>query len=129
MKPDDKDKLNKCLEILDTTDLGLSMVWLWTWSTIENILQDSTFKAKVTKDQMWDNLCEAVEAGQGFSLEYGAEQHQDDVLEWMTNRGWIIDTMFEDEEDLCESCESNPKEDPEGKYCTSCRDDFKESDE
>jgi hypothetical protein len=129
MKPDDKDKLNKCLEILDTTDLGLSMVWLWTWSTIENILQDSTFKAKVTKDQMWDNLCEAVEAGQGFSLEYGAEQHQDDVLEWMTNRGWIIDTMFEDEEDLCESCESNPKEDPEGMYCTSCRDDFKESDE
>lgn len=129
MKPDDKDKLNKCLEILDTTDLGLSMVWLWTWSTIENILQDSTFKAKVTKDQMWDNLCEAVEAGQGFSLEYGAEQHQDDVLEWMTNRGWIIDTMFEDEEDLCESCESNPKEDPEGMYCTSCKDDFKESDE
>ena len=128
MKPEDKDKLNECLKILDTTDLGLSLVWLWTWSTIDNILQDETFKAKVTQDQMWDHLCEAVEAGQGFSLEWGAEQHQDDVLEWMINRGWIVDTQWEDEEeDLCESCESNPKEHPEGKYCTSCRDEFKES--
>jgi hypothetical protein len=99
MKPDDKDKLNKCLEILDTTDLGLSMVWLWTWSTITNILEDETYQAKVTEDQMWDHLCEAVEAGHGFSLEYGAEQHHDDVLEWMTNRDYIVDTMFEDDEE------------------------------
>ena len=102
MRPDDKDKLNKCLEILDTTDLGLSMVWLWTWSTIGNILEDETFKAKVTKDQMWDYLCEAVEAGQGFSLEYGAEQHHDDVLEWMMNRDYIVDTMFEEDDDELE---------------------------
>jgi hypothetical protein len=99
MKPEDKDKLNKCLEILDTTDLGLSLVWLWTWSTINNILDDETYKAKVTQDDMWNHLCEAVEAGQGFSLEYGAEQHQDDVLEWMTNRDYIVDTMFEEEEE------------------------------
>ena len=26
---------------------------------------------------------------------------------------------------LCEICESNPKENPEGKWCSSCRDDFK----
>jgi hypothetical protein len=127
MRPDDKDKLNKCLEILDTTDLGLSLVWLWTWSTINNVLDDESYKAKVTQDQMWDHLCEAVQSGAGFSLEYGAEQHHDDVVEWMLNRDYIVDTMFEEDEDLCEICESNEKEDPEGKYCTSCRDDFKES--
>ena len=99
LRPDDKDKLNKCLEILDTTDLGLSLVWLWTWSTINNIMEDETFKAKVTLDGMWDNLCEAVAAGHGFSLEYGAEQHYDDVLEWMLNREYIVDTMFEEEEE------------------------------
>jgi len=99
MKPEDKDKLNKCLEILDTTDLGLSMVWLWTWSTIDNILNDDNYKAKVTKDQMWDHLCEAVEAGQGFSLEYGAEQHQEEVQDWMLSRDYIVDTMFEDDEE------------------------------
>ena len=98
MKPEDKDKLNECLKILDSTDLGLSLVWLWTWSTINNVLDDDTYKAKVTQDQMWDHLCEAVEAGQGFSLEYGAEQHQDDVIEWMTNRDYVVDTMFGDDE-------------------------------
>jgi hypothetical protein len=62
-------------------------------------MEDETFKAKVTIDDMWDNLCEAVAAGHGFSLEYGAEQHYEDVLEWMTNREYIVDTMFEDEEE------------------------------
>lgn len=99
MKPADKDKLNECLKILDTTDLGLSMVWLWTWSTINNIFEDSTFEPKVTIDDMWGHLCEAVEAGQGFSLEYGAEQHQEEVQDWMLSRDYIVDTMFEKEED------------------------------
>ena len=30
--------------------------------------------------------------------------------------------------DLCEMCESNEKENHEGKWCTSCKDDYKESD-
>jgi len=98
MKPDDKDKLNKCLDILDTTDLGLSMVWLWTWSTIKSFMQDETFIMKKTEDEMWDYLCEAVEAGMGFSLEYGAEQHYEDVMEWMLNREYMVDSMFEEEE-------------------------------
>ena len=99
MKPEDKDKLNECLKILDTTDLGLSMVWLWTWSTINNIMEDETYKVNVTQDQMWDHLCEAVKAGQGFSLEYGAEQHQEEVQDWMLSRDYIVDTMFEEDEE------------------------------
>ena len=99
MKPEDKDKLNKCLEILDSTDLGLSLVWLWTWSTINNILDDDSYKAKVTQDQMWDNLCEAVQAGQGFSLEWGAEHHYEEVQEWMLNREYIMDPEDEEEEE------------------------------
>lgn len=91
MKSDDKDKLNQCLEILDTTDLGLSLIWLWTWSTITNVLDDDEWKPIATADEMWNHLCEAVENGMGFSLEYGAEQHQEDVIEWMLNRGYIVD--------------------------------------
>ena len=98
MKPDDKDKLNQCLEILDTTDLGLSLVWLWTWSTITNILDDPEYKAKVTQDQMWGHLCEAVSAGQGFSLEWGTEQHHEEVLAWMAERGYISDSSDDDEQ-------------------------------
>lgn len=99
MRPDDKDKLNKCLEILDSTDLGLSLVWLWTWSTIGNILDDDTWQAEVSMDEMWDHLCEAVSAGQGFSLEWGAEQHQQEVLEWMLDREYIVDPEDIEEEE------------------------------
>ena len=99
MKPEDKDKLNECLKILQSTDLGLSLVWLWTWDTIKYTMQDDNYKATVTEDQIWEHLCEAVEAGMGFSLEYGAEQHNDDVLEWMLNRDYIVDAMFEEEDE------------------------------
>ncbi len=99
MKPEDKDKLNKCLEILDTTDLGLSMVWLWTWSTINNIMEDRTYQVNVTLDDMWGHLCEAVEAGMGFSLEWGAEQHQEEVQDWMLSRNYIVDPEEEVEDE------------------------------
>jgi hypothetical protein len=99
MKAGDKDKLNQCLDILDTTDLGLSLVWLWTWSTIKNLMQDGEWECTQTEAQMWDNLCEAVEAGHGFSLEYGAEQHYEDVMEWMTSRDYLIDPEDIEEEE------------------------------
>jgi hypothetical protein len=101
LKPDDKDKLNECLDILGTTDLGLSMVWLWTWSTIKGFIESDTedWVMVATEDEMWDHLCEAVEAGMGFSLEYGAEQHYEEVMEWMLNRGYMVDPLDEQEED------------------------------
>ena len=97
MKTEEKNKLNQCLDILETTDLGLSMVWLWTWDTIKNAMQDTDVNVLVTEDQAWEMLCEAVSNGEGFSLEYGAEQHYEHVIAWMDAEG-IIETP-EDEED------------------------------
>ena len=98
MKTEDRDKLNKCLEILQTTNLGLPMVWLWTWSTIVDILDDATYHAQVNIDTVWTGLVEAVQAGKGFSLEYGAEQHYDDVLEWMQEKEYVMDPVEEEDE-------------------------------
>jgi hypothetical protein len=99
MKPEDKDKLNECLKILQSTDLGLSLVWLWTWDTIKYIMQDDNYRATVTEDQIWEHLCEAVEAGKGFSLEYGAEQISDDIRDWMLENKYLIDLDEEEEEE------------------------------
>ena len=99
MKAEDKDKLNECLKILDTTDLGLSLVWLWTWSTIKGFRNDTNWEVVATEDEMWTHLCEAVEAGMGFSLEYGAEQHYEDVMQWMLNRDYMIYLLDDREED------------------------------
>jgi hypothetical protein len=98
-KTEDRDKLHKCLEILKTTNLGLPMVWLWTWSTIVDILDDETYHAQVNLDTVWTGLVEAVQAGYGFSLEYGAEQHYDDVVEWMQKKEYIMEPLEEEDED------------------------------
>lgn len=99
MKPDDKDKLNKCLKILDTTDLGLSMVWLWTWSTVKGLMEDTEYRFEFSEQEVWDKLVEAVKTGQGFSLEYGAERHYEDVRDWLTDNDIMTDLMFEEDED------------------------------
>ena len=97
MKIDDMQKLNQCLDILDTTDLGLSLVWLWTWSQIKDNLEDGEWDQLVSEEEAWDLLCKAVESGRGFSLEYGADQLYEDVRDWMFENGLIKE--FEDEED------------------------------
>ena len=99
MKTEDRDKLSKCIGILNTTSLGLPMVWLWTWSTIVDILDDETYHAQVNLDTVWTGLVEAVQAGYGFSLEYGAEQHYDDVVEWMQKKEYIMEPLEEEDED------------------------------
>ena len=98
MKPSDRDKLNQCLDILDSTDLGLSLVWLWTWAQIKDNMDDLDYVCTATEEEMWTHLCEAVEAGMGFSLEYGADQLSEDVRDWMFSRGYLVDPEDEDDE-------------------------------
>jgi len=99
MKTEDRDKLSKCIGILNTTNLGLPMVWLWTWSVIIDILDDKTYHAQVNLDTVWTKLCEDVAAGKGFSLEYGAEQHYDDVVDWMQENEFIVEPLDEEEDE------------------------------
>jgi hypothetical protein len=91
------DKLNKCLEILDSTDLGTSLAWLWSWSTIKDILDSTDWEPMASEDEIWDRLVKLVDSGNGFTLEYGAEDHLDAVLGWMMDEELIKDS---DEEEV-----------------------------
>lgn len=93
----DKDKLNKCLEILDSTDLGVSMTWLWVWSLIKDNLEDGEWDQLVSEDEAWDMLWRAVGSGVGFTMDYGAEDLWEHVMGWMIEEGMIKE--FEEEEE------------------------------
>mgnify|MGYP003704410785 CR=1 FL=1 len=70
------------------------------WLDVEGVVKTrSADDYTKTEDEMWTNLCEAVEAGQGFSLEYGADQHHEEVMEWMLSRDYIVDALDEEDED------------------------------
>jgi hypothetical protein len=62
-------------------------------------MEDETFIMKKTEDELWDCLCEAVEAGHGFSLEHGRNNIRTMFMEWMLNREYMVDSMFEDEDE------------------------------
>ena len=99
MKLEDKDKLNQCIDILESTDLGLALVWLYVWDVVKYTMDDSDYTATSTEDEVWKGLGEAVLAGHGFSLEYGAESLQEDITDWLLSNGHIKDKEDEEEED------------------------------
>jgi hypothetical protein len=99
MNPTDKDKLNQCISLLESTDLFPSLVWLWTWDVVKSILGDAEYKVNVTEEQMWGHLCEAVENGMGFSMEFGSESLHEDIREWMLEKEYISDPYDEDDDE------------------------------
>ena len=103
MKNDDMQKLNQCLEILDSTDLGFSLVWLWVWSSVVDKLEDGDFDQLVSREEAWDLLVKAVDSGIGFSLTYGADELDEHITDWMIEAGLITDLdedyLEEDEEE------------------------------
>lgn len=95
MKNEEKDKLNKALEILEDVDLGLSWVWMWTWGTIKYFMQDPSYGFLMSEDEVWDTLILATATGsEEFTLQYGTETHYDIVRDWLIEN----DIMFEIEE-------------------------------
>ncbi len=62
-------------------------------------MDDKEFRFEVSEQEVWDKLGEAVQNGYGFSLEYGAEQHYEDIRDWLLNNDIMTDLMFEEEED------------------------------
>ena len=93
---DTHQKLNEMIEMCSELTVGLSMVWLWTWSTIKDYYDDYDLIVK-DEDTVFAALWQAVADGRGFSLEYGAESHEEEVREWMFDLELM--SLAEDEEE------------------------------
>jgi|SanBayMetagenome_1026888.scaffolds.fasta_scaffold127437_1 hypothetical protein len=93
---DTRQKLNEMLGMCSELSVGLSLVWLWTWSTIKDYYDDEDLIVK-DEETVFAALWQAVADGHGFSLEYGAEQHSDDVRDWMFDKELMV--LAEDEEE------------------------------
>jgi hypothetical protein len=95
---DTHQQLNKIIDICSEMSVGLSMVWAWTWSTIRDYYDDEDLIIK-DEETVFAALWHAVREGRGFSLEYGAEQHSDEVREWMFDQELMALAEDEEEED------------------------------
>jgi hypothetical protein len=93
---DTHQQLNNIINLLDDVNVGLSMVWLWTWSTIKDYYNDTDLVV-TDEETVFKALWQAVSEGRGFSLEYGAEQHEEEVRDWMFENNLM--TIAEDEDE------------------------------
>ena len=93
-----KMQLDQIVDNLNNMDIPMSLVWLWTWDLIrdkfDNYSQDDVFisdytvTAGTTLDVIWDKLW--ANPPSDFTLEYGAEQMDEAILDWMIDENFIV---------------------------------------
>jgi Zn finger protein HypA/HybF involved in hydrogenase expression len=74
----------------------------------------TTYLIELAVDEKW------FEAISNFT----ADVYEDELCEWVR-----VQAETETDENDCENCEENPKEDLDGTYCEPCRREFKDTDD
>ena len=106
-----KMQLDQMVNTLNGMDVGLSLVWLWTWDLIrdkyeqyskDDLDSDLTITDGTTLDTIWDKLWTKVPAS--FTLEYGAEYMDEAVTDWMIDNDFLValddDGWLDEDEDI-----------------------------
>jgi len=90
-------KLDGMLKELDTVVLYPPLMWLYTWSEIDDFIRNnSDYVTLVSREDIFMALVETEEV---FALSQGSEQHYNDVLDWLLNEGLIKDIEGESDGD------------------------------
>lgn len=111
-----KMQLDQIVNTLNGMDISMSLVWLWSWDLIrdkfdnysnDDFSNEYTITEGTTLDVIWEKLWENPPAD--FTLEYGAEQMDEAVHDWMIENEFIAsldeDQWLDDEEDSDEESE------------------------
>lgn len=111
-----KMQLDQIVNTLNGMDISMSLVWLWSWDLIrdkfdrysmDDFSNEYTITKGTTLDVIWEKLWENPPAD--FTLEYGAEQMDEAVHDWMIENEFIAsldeDQWLDDEEDSDEESE------------------------
>lgn len=105
-----KMQLDQIVNTLNGMEVSMSLVWLWSWDLIrdkfdrysmDDFSNEYTITEGTTLDVIWEKLWENPPAD--FTLEYGAEQMDEAVQDWMIENEFIAflddDQWLDDEED------------------------------
>jgi hypothetical protein len=98
-------QLNKLIDGLSEVNAFPPLVWLWTWDMVKDRLdmytqtedsrEEYVTNSNLTEKDVFDLFWEDADKN-AFSLEYGLEELDDAILDWMISRDIII--MIEEED-------------------------------
>ena len=91
--------INEIIDKIGALPVFPSLVWVWCWDVIKNEFQnnqlsDNPMTEEVVPEdvdlkQIWDKFWEDVDKN-GFSLEYGAEDLHEAILDWMRDCNFLV---------------------------------------
>ena len=94
--PQIKMQLDQMVDHLNNMPIGMSLVWLWVWDLIRDKyknyefideMSDYVVTTGTTLDIIWEKLW--ANPPSDFTLEYGAEQVDEAVLDWMIDNDFL----------------------------------------
>ena len=94
--PQIKMQLDQMVDHLNNMPIGMSLVWLWVWDLIRDKyknyefideMSDYVVTTGTTLDIIWEKLWGNPPSD--FTLEYGAEQIDEAVLDWMIDNEFL----------------------------------------
>lgn len=108
-------QLDQMVNTLNGMEVSMSLVWLWAWDLIRdkyelysqdnNFISDYVIADGINLDIIWDKLW--ANPPSDFTLEYGAEQMDEAVTDWMIENEFIAvledDGWLDDVADLEEA--------------------------
>ena len=106
--PQTKLQLDQMITNLRSMNINAPLVWLWVWDSIVDIYNQNrqendeyTIKEDITLDKMFEDLWANPPAD--FTLEYGTDQLDEAILDWMIDNDYMIrlddDGWLDDEEE------------------------------
>ena len=94
--PQIKMQLDQMVDQLNNMPIGMSLVWLWVWDLIRDKyknyefideMSDYVVTTGTTLDTIWEKLW--ANPPSDFTLEYGAEQIDEAILDWMIDNEFL----------------------------------------
>ena len=83
--------------------IGLPLVWVWTWDIARTMWtsymegEDPDYCTTMDLDEVWERFW--VDADKNaFSLEYGVEDLDDSIRDWLMEIGAVDEAVEEDED-------------------------------
>jgi hypothetical protein len=105
-------KINQIINDISSLDVFPSLVWVWCWDIVRDKLdthspgRDDEYLTNqaFTEEDVWWMFVQDLDKN-SFSLEYGAEDLDEAIFEWMTDRDILIYLEDDVEEDSDEESE------------------------
>ena len=97
-------QIEDIIERVSKLSIGLPLVWVWCWDVARTMWtsymegEDPDYCTGMDLEEVWEQFWVDADKN-GFSLEYGVEDLDDAIRDWLMNIGAVIEAVEDEDED------------------------------